>query len=416
MEKRLSTRHLWDELGSIALALVLALAIWVLAIYEENPPKTELFPQGIPIEIVEKDERLVILGDIVEEMQITVRASKSSWESLTPSSFRAFINLEGLKAGLHEVEVQVECPDRSVEILKKEPEKVAIRLEELKTKELTVRVDISGAPAQGYIDKNPTVTPSKVKVVGPGSIVDRVATVVAEVHLWEAKDTIEKMAVLSPLDEKGESLGGVDLDPTQVRVRVPIEQRLGYKDVAVRVLWEGQVASGYRISNISVKPSIVTVTGSPSAIEEIPGYLQTMLVDIEGATADIVERLLLTLPDGITTLGEQGVLVKINVTAIESSLTIRRELIIQGLDQSLEASLSPDAVDIILSGPVSKLQELELEQVQVVLDLFGLGKGTHKLIPTVIVPRELKVESIMPETIEVKIEPLPTPTPTPSSE
>lgn len=407
----MNTHRIWNELSSIALALMLALAIWVVTIYEENPPQTEPFPQAIPIEIVGKGEQLVIFGEVADEVQMTIRAPKSSWESLNLSSFRAFIDLEDLPPGLHEVDVQIECSDSSVEILSKEPSKVTVRLEELKEKELPVQVNVLGSPGQGYIDKTPVAMPSKVKVKGPGSIVERVAAVVAEVHLGEAKDTVDREVTLSPRDEEGESLSEVDLDPLRIRVRVPIEQKLGYKDVAVRVLWEGQVASGYRISNISVEPSIVTIAGSPATIEEIPGYLQTAPVDVEGATANVVERTPLSLPEGVTVLDEQSVLVEIDIAAIESSLAMRRELTIQGLDQRLEASPSPDVVDVILSGPLPKLQNLEPEQVQVVLDLFGLWKGTHKLTPTLIVPEGLQVESIVPETIEVKIELKPTPTP-----
>jgi len=63
-------------------------------------------------------------------------------------------------------------------------------------------------------------------------------------------------------------------------------------------------------------------------------------------------------------------------------------------------------VDIILSGPLPALQELQPEDVQATVDLFGLGKGTHKLAPSVILPdgRGLEVKSIVPDIVEVTIE------------
>ena len=105
-------------------------------------------------------------------------------------------------------------------------------------------------------------------------------------------------------------------------------------------------------------------------------------------------------------------MVTINVTAIESSLTLQSELTIQGLTSGLQATPSPEVVDVILSGPLPKLDTLKPKDVQVTLNLFDLERGTHKVVPTVIAPEGIKVESILPDTIEVEISVAPTPTPT----
>jgi YbbR domain-containing protein len=105
-------------------------------------------------------------------------------------------------------------------------------------------------------------------------------------------------------------------------------------------------------------------------------------------------------------------MVTVNVTAIESSLTLQSELIIQGLPPGLKATPSPKVVDVILSGPLPKLELLKPENVQVTLNLFDLEQGTHKVVPTAIAPEGINVESISPDTIEVEISIAPTPIPT----
>jgi hypothetical protein len=50
----------------------------------------------------------------------------------------------------------------------------------------------------------------------------------------------------------------------------------------------------------------------------------------------------------------------------------------------------------------------------VILDLTGLGPGTHAIEPQVFPPADISVEGVSPATIEVTIAALPTPTPTPS--
>ena len=246
-------------------------------------------------------------------------------------------------------------------------------------------------------------------------MVDQVVTAVVDLYLRGAKDTVERQLDLSLRDAQDRVVSWITPEPDQVTVQVPIEQRWGYKEVAVRTNWEGQVAPGYRINNVSVDPSIVTVTGRPGAVSEIPGYLETAPVDVSNASADVVARVPLVLPEGVSLplAGSQGVTVTVNVMAIESSLTLQSELIIQGLSPGLKATPSPKVVDVILSGPLSKLELLKPENVQVTLDLFDLEPGTHKVVPTAIASEGIKVESILPDTIEVEISIAPTPTPTP---
>jgi YbbR domain-containing protein len=408
-------RRLLNNVGSITLALIFAIIVWVVAANEENPIVEDVFSEAIPIEIINQPEGTVIFGDVVDRVQLTLRAPQASWDELSVNKFRAQVDLTGLDARPHDVEVQVTCSDDSVRIVEKKPEKITVRLEELKEKEVEVKVNILDTPPLGYIARQASVTPSAVKVTGPAPMVDQVVTAVVDFYIRQAKDTVERRVDLSLHDAQDNVVGQVTPEPAQVTVQVPIEQRWGYKEVAVRTNWEGQAAPGYRINNVSLDPSIVTVTGSPGALREIPGYLETAPVDVSNASADVVARVPLVLPEGVSLplAGSQGVTVTVNVTAIESKLTLQSQLIIQGLSPGLKAIPSPQVVNVTLSGPLPKLELLKPENVQVTLDLFDLPEGAHKVVPTAIPPEGIKVESILPDTIEVEISIAPTPPPTP---
>lgn len=396
-------RRILNDFGSAALAIVLAVTIWVVATNEQNPSIRDTFPENIPVQVLNKPEGMVVFPEIVKNVRITVRAPQTSWDRLGAEKFEALVDLEGLPPGRHDVEIRVTCTDRFVNILEVQPPEVSIRLEEYMEKELDVQARIMDNPPLGYIDRKPAVTPSQAKVSGPASMVDQVSELVAEVYLGGAKEAVERSVNLSARNGEGQAVGWVDIDPPEAEVRVPIEQRLGYKEVSVRPIVEGEVASGYRISSVSVEPSNTTIFGSPLVIEGIPGSLETAPIDVNEAITDVAERVTLTLPQGVTVLGEQSFLVTVSVTAIESSLTVQRELVIQGLQPDLNATPSPEVVDVILSGPVPKLDALKPGDVQVILNLYDLQWGTYKITPEVVVPEGLKVESVLPDTIEVEI-------------
>ncbi|MDP3186676.1 MAG: hypothetical protein Q8M58_15560, partial [Anaerolineales bacterium] len=137
----------------------------------------------------------------------------------------------------------------------------------------------------------------------------------------------------------------------------------------------------------------------------LPGYVETTPLDLNGASADIEIRLNLNLPAGVALVGEQNVLVQVGISAIQSSLKLtNRPVEINNLSATLQAKVSPENVDVILSGPLPVLDTLAPSDVHVVIDVKGLGVGTHHLTPTVpMVIAGVTVESILPGTVEVII-------------
>jgi YbbR domain-containing protein len=76
--------------------------------------------------------------------------------------------------------------------------------------------------------------------------------------------------------------------------------------------------------------------------------------------------------------------------------------------------VSPDVVDVILSGPVPVLDALRPGDIRVVVDVNGHEDGVYQINPTVShLPNRLQVESLQPSSVEVTIGPEPTPTVTP---
>jgi YbbR domain-containing protein len=405
-------RALTSNLSSALLALFLAVVVWVVAVYEKSPPRTDFFPTGIPIKVINLGERLLISGPIPTECNVRLRALASTWQELKPEDLEATVDLEQLQAGQHEVPIAVKTLKEGVVLLGAEPAQVTISLEETDTRRVRVKVrvlDQESVPL-GYTSGLPVVSPEQVTISGAKNLVAQVTEAVVELSLKNARETVVKQEAPLLQDGEGNPVHGLTISPQTVTASVVIERQVGYRDVTVRAVTEGAPASGYWISNISVEPALVTVYGQQSVIESLPGYLDTQPIDVQGATRDVIKRVALALPEGVLVLGEgagkEGILVQISIEPLLGGQTVRRELDIQNLRSGLKATASLTQVDIILSGPLPALQELKPEDVQAVLDLLGLPRGTHKVTPKVILPEGLglEVKSIVPDTVEVTIE------------
>lgn len=399
-------------------AFALAVAVWISAITSADPDETRTLPSPIPIEIIGQSTNLVLNSNLPREVEVTLRAPRSVWNLIEadPQIIRAILDLSGMSSGEHTLELQIQIDVRPVQIVSVTPRTITFLLEPLTTKNMGVDLSISGEAAIGYQVGDAVLEPNEVVIAGAQSQVQKVTRVRLLVDLNGIRENFDQSLNAEALNDAGQKVEGVTVSPEAIRVTLPVIQQGGYRDVAVKVTIIGRVASGYRLTDLSVFPPVVTVFSTdPQLVSSLPGVVETQPLDLQNAQNDINTRLTITLPEGISIIGEQTVLVQAGVSPIESSVTLAGERIeIIGLQNGLTAQVSPTSVDVILSGPLSLLDTLTRQSVRATVDLTGLTIGTYQITPKVeILIANIVVESILPNTIEVVISLIGTPTPTP---
>lgn len=403
-------------------ALALAVAVWISSVTSADPDQTRTLESPVPVEIIGQSSNLIFSNSIPKEVEITLRAPNSVWNVIDadPQVVRVILDVSGLSTGSHTVDLQVQIDARPVQIVSVAPKTVDFTLEPLITKSIAVDLNITGEVSVGYQVGESNLEPGNVLVAGAQSQVEKVSRAKIAVDLDNQRESIDQTFKVELLDADGEKVEGVSVTPETIHVTLPVSQQGGYRDVAVKVTTLGRVATGYRLTDISVFPPVVTIySADPTLVNSLPGVLETQPLDLQNVQEDIATRVRLSLPPGVTVIGEQTVLVQAGVSPIESSVTLSSERIeIVGLDSDLNVQISPTSVDIILSGPLPLLETLTRQSIRVTVDLTGLSAGTYQLSPIVeVLVANVVVESILPNTIEVVLTPLesgtPVPTPTP---
>lgn len=416
VKPRATLMRLVSVASTAALALLLAVATWLVIAEQVNPPQT-VRVEGIPVRTAGLAADLLIVSDIPGTVSALIQAPQTIVADLTPQSFRATVNLDKLDADVHRIPLDVRPADEQVRVIAVEPGALDVELQPRATRVMTVALvipDRETLPFSYEISGNPTVTPAQVTVTGPSEIMEALERAEVSAALRGARSTINEEHTVALKDANGDVLAGLVTDPGDVQVTIPISQRFNTRDAAVHVVITGTVAPGYWISNISVEPSTVTLLGPPATLEQIGGFVDTVPVDVTNAAGDIVRRVPLAPPTGVSALNERGVSegsveVRIAVVAQLSNLRLTVPVEVTGALPTDTVSKSPAFVDVLLSGPLPVLNQINADPklLRVVVDVTGIEPGSSDVTPTLIAPEGIRA-TVVPNTVRIGIErPLP---------
>jgi YbbR domain-containing protein len=406
-------RQLWNNLSSLILAALLAVAVWVAATLQNDPFGVRTFAT-VPVTPLNQPENTVFFEGDPAWVSITARAQQSELDTLKMSDFVVQMDLSGVEPGVAtSVPISVTSPIEAVRIESYEPLEQTVLLEAIGSISVPVTIEVTGQVATGYYaSSRVTVAPGEVTVRGPQPNLAEVALARGSVNIDGANsDVVERVPVVL-LNASGESISGLEWEPNQVEVRVSVLRRVGYKpEVLVVPDVRGDPAQGYRRGSVAVSPSTVTLAGPPLVLNDLPAFVRTEPITITGMTQVLTERIPLSMPTNIVAVGVNYVTVTVSILPVVSSRVMTSTVQIQGLREEWMATLSPDTVDVILVGPDTVLTELGPEDIQVFVNLFDLGLGVHRVDPVVLYPEGVDLESVLPSTIEVLIETIATPVP-----
>jgi YbbR domain-containing protein len=392
------------SLAALTTALVLGIAIWAAAVRAEDEVVSLWF--NPPVEIVGQPPQSQLINRGQERVNILVEGRESLLNHVKQEDFRAFIDLSELPYGDSVVEIQIQHDHPQVNIAWKLPDSTAVRLEQIVSREIPVRVELTGDVARGHIRREPTVDPVTIEVTGPTSRVDQLAEARITVDVTNQRQDVKVELRPTFYDLRGQpvtGLAGVSGTNVAVAVTVPIIESVGFAEKTVAPQWRGSPAPGYRLLNVIVQPPSVLVTGLPAALEKLR-VLRTEPIDITGLVTSFTQQVPLELPAGISLDEAQPIIVTVEIEPILTSSIMAKEPDIRALATDLIAELDPEEVRIFLFGPLPVLDSLQQDDVRVTLDLLNLDVGVHNVIPIVdVFANEVEVRSFQPPFVTVTI-------------
>ncbi|GAB4520479.1 MAG: CdaR family protein [Anaerolineae bacterium] len=395
----LTSNLLW-LLGSFLLAFF----VWVMATSAADPIDERRFPTLIPIQLSPPNGLIIIEQPRSTTARVTVRSQESVYSLLTPEDIVVRADLSNLGPGTHTVELDADVARRAF-VVDTQPRQITVTLEEIQAQQVDVVANITEPPPTGYEHSTPSFSETQVLVRGAASRVAQVVAAQADIDLSQQRSLLETNARLVPVDADGRPVENVTIEPQIVQAEVEVTLPENVREVPVRTnINVSSLPEGYDVVSFTPNIRVVTVSGS-----RIPNVLETEEIPLTNRTEDFVVTVPILLPNNDVFIldGQEEITVSIDIepriiTRNFENVPVRTI----GLADNLEAQFVTDEVTLLISGPQVELEQLAVENLQVIVDLNGLGPGSYERAP-IALNGQVQIEadnlSVSPPTIAVTL-------------
>jgi len=360
-------------------SVLLAIVIWFIASLEVNPITEQPF-EDVPVDVL-IDENMIITSVSTENVDVTVRSP----ETVREDDIIVQADLRGREPATYTIPLNVEVAVTASG--ETQPRQITVVLEQAETRLKPIVIDVTN-PALSFSVEN-LQHEMQAEVRGSLDAVTAVTSLRASLDLSveRSANTIERTVTLSAVDENGNEVSNVTIEPRTIPVSVDIVRSDDVREIAVnpRILFD-ELPENYSILSFDYEPRSVFISGSPEALERLGDTLDTQPISLEGRIDDFDTTVALDLPDeSLIVVSETGA-ISVQVEIAEQTTSIVLENIpvsVVGAPEDMIVRANPETISIILSGPISILDGIVAEDVQVIVTPSTIEPGTVELTPQV---------------------------------
>lgn len=372
---------------------------------------TETFSRPVPIGIENPPSDVFVLSNLGAVTRIRYVAPADLGLRIDSDSFQASVDLAGVEptGGPVSLKVSVEAVDPRVQVLDFEPRAIVVTLDRVGSKSVPIRAVIGPVPSGLDVGDPVVESATTATVTGPQSVVAKVTEVQARITIDGSGIDVNQLVDLLPVDGAGEPLAPLDVEPAQVRVRVPVFTDRRSKTLPITANVVGTPAAGFEVASIEVNPPVVSVEGDANDLAGLD-RADTLPISVSGASSQVVQTVGFALPDGVQALGRDTVQVTVTLRPLTGTRTLEAGLVLIGADPGLVYALSTNRVLVTIGGSIADLDRLSGVSLVLSADVTGLGVGTHVIAPSANLSTGLTLVAASPNPIEVIVSsPAPSP-------
>lgn len=400
-----SGKKLTNNLGLKVLAVLFAIALWIVVVNIDDPVK----PAQYTISVTQDNmDYLTSNGKYSETLggkntvTFTASAKRSILEKLSNTDFTAVADMEKIEYvegdGVCRVPITITCSkynSNTVTISSKQ-QYLDVTVEDLGNVQKKITASTEGTVMDGCaLGDVSIVTSNLLKISGPSSVTSQISTVVATINVDGMSSDVTDTVVPVLYDADGNEIDASKLKMNINTVTITA-QILNTKDVDLSFQTKGTVASGYTLKEITYSPKKVRIKGETDVLNKVAKIaIPDDVLDMSGATEDVETTVDITsyLPDGTSLVlaADAKVEVKVKVEPITTKTfeVDASAFTLENIPDATKAKITEDTIQVEVTGAESDIKKLSADDITGTVNLQGYGNGEHNIAADIDVDNEL---------------------------
>lgn len=388
---------IFNNLSLKIVSAVFAVILWTVIVNIYDPNTSYTF-SNITVQLVntqsltEKNYTFEVVDG--GKISVTVSGPKSVVTDLKTSDIAATADLSKVTAFTDYVDIQVQVvkDGQVLNNVEAVPRTSALKLsiENRDTNTYAVNVNTTGTPANGYAVASTTTSPTYIKVTGPTSLVEGVASVGVDVDVSGAKGTVNTQSDINMYDSDGNIIANEELEMSSETADVIVEMART-KTVPVVVKTSGTPSQDCVVTGTSLSQTSVVISGQQEALSKIDNItIPSSAVSVDGLSEDKTYTFKLTdyVPSGVKIVSDSRLQVTVKISkASTKTVHISSDAIkIENVSSGYNAVIEGTGIDVIISGTGTILENISATDITCNVNAAGLSAGTHSVDVSVSVP------------------------------
>ena len=279
------------------LCLIAACAFWVYVMNEQNPMVENTYT--VPVEIRNLDRSLVAVN-VPSKVKAKVRMPRSDMVYMRSDNIKAYVDLTNMTDGeFPNTRIHISVPgDESV--ISVTPEYFDLVVDTYAVKTLPASVEVFGSPDANFSVESKMATPDTITIAGSSSRIAEANRAVISVNVAGKDKNFVEFDSVNVLDANGNTVTGLDVMPSQVKVNVHMKELTKLGNLPMKVETTGEPAKGYKVGKITINPPVATLTAPISYFEKNQA-LELPAIDVTGESDTVRKMVDVPVPEGGST-------------------------------------------------------------------------------------------------------------------